>query len=127
MQLAFYSITGQTRHFVEKTGLPAYEISDADPYHAMKEPFVLVVPSYDDEMLEAVVDFLEYEGNYRQVVGVAGGGNRNFNDLFIHNAKDIARGLNVPVVFAFEFNGTSRDVTEFKKVVHQLESQPTRS
>ncbi|MCH4057930.1 ribonucleotide reductase stimulatory protein [Lapidilactobacillus gannanensis] len=127
MKLAYFSITGQTRRFIEKTGLAAYEITDADPYHEMGEPFILVIPTYDDEMLEPVVEFLGYHGNHQQLVGIAGGGNRNFNELYIHNAKDIAQGLNVPIVFDFEFNGTPADVRKFKKVVQQLESQNTRS
>lgn len=127
MELAYFSITGQTHRFIEKTGLPAYEITDADPYHEMTAPFILVVPTYDDEMLEPVVTFLGYHANHRRLVGVAGGGNRNFNDLYIHNAKDIARALDVPVVFDFEFNGTPADVKKFQKVVQQLESQNIRS
>lgn len=119
--IAFYSITGQTRRFIEKTELPAYEITDANPYHDMKQPFILVIPTYDDEMLEPVIDFLGYHDNHQQLIGVAGGGNRNFNDLYIHNAKDIAKGLNVPIVFDFEFNGTPTDVKNFKKVVQALE------
>lgn len=126
MQIAFYSITGQTRRFIEKTGLPAYEITDADPYHEMGAPFVLVIPTYDDEMMDPVIDFLGYQSNHRELVGVAGGGNRNFNDLYIHNAKDIAEGLHVPVVFDFEFNGTSADVAKFKKVVQELGLKATQ-
>ena len=118
--IAFYSITGQTRRFIEKTELAAYEITDANPYYEMGEPYVLVIPTYDDEMLEPVIDFLGYNSNHQQLVGVAGGGNRNFNDLYIHNAKDIAKGLDVPVVFDFEFNGTPTDVKNFKRVVAQL-------
>ena len=53
-------------------------------------------------------------------VGVAGGGNRNFNTLYNHTAKDIAHGLDVPVVFEFEFNGTQKDVENFKKVVNEI-------
>ncbi|WP_261806322.1 ribonucleotide reductase stimulatory protein [Lapidilactobacillus luobeiensis] len=127
MALAFYSITGQTRRFLAKTGLDAYEITDADPYHAMNAPYLLVVPTYDDEMLEPVIEFLGYQNNARDLQGVAGGGNRNFNELYIHNAKDIARGLDVPVAFDFEFNGTAADVAQFQKVVRQFESQKSRS
>ena len=122
-KLAFYSITGQTRRFINKVGLPAYEISDADPYHAMTEPYILVVPAYDDDMMDSVIDFLGYQNNAQKLQGVAGGGNRNFNQLYIHTAKDIASGLGVPVVFDFEFNGTDADVKKFRKVVAQIESK----
>ncbi|MBA1394411.1 hypothetical protein EQ500_11150, partial [Lactobacillus sp. XV13L] len=64
--------------------------------------------------------------NAHNLVGVAGGGNRNFNELYIHTAKDIAQGLQVPVIFDFEFNGTANDVKNFQKVVEELESKQSR-
>ncbi|UQS84345.1 class Ib ribonucleoside-diphosphate reductase assembly flavoprotein NrdI [Bombilactobacillus thymidiniphilus] len=123
MNIAFYSVTGQTQRFVQKTGLPATEIDDANPLIAMNAPYILIVPSYDDYMMDAVIDFLGYQNNAHWLKGVAGGGNRNFNDLYIHTAKDIARGLAVSVIFDFEFNGTPSDVQNFKKAVQAIESK----
>ena len=120
LDLAFYSITGQTRRFINKTGLNNYEINDADPFHEMGRPFILIVPAYDDDMMDSVIDFLQYKSNADNCVGVAGGGNRNFNTLYNHTAHDIAQGLQVPVVFEFEFNGTEKDVKNFQKVVNDL-------
>lgn len=120
VDIAYYSITGQTRRFVNKTGLNGYEISDADPFHEMGRSFILIVPAYDDDMMDPVVDFLQYKTNAKNCVGLAGGGNRNFNSLYNHTARDIAKGLDVPVVFEFEFNGTNKDVENFKKVVNNF-------
>ncbi|WP_334330334.1 class Ib ribonucleoside-diphosphate reductase assembly flavoprotein NrdI [Companilactobacillus sp. HBUAS59699] len=120
VDIAYYSITGQTRRFVNKTGLNGYEISDADPFHEMDRSFILIVPAYDDDMMDPVVDFLQYKDNAKNCVGLAGGGNRNFNSLYNHTARDIAKGLDVPVVFEFEFNGTKKDVENFKKVVNNF-------
>ncbi|GAQ02134.1 ribonucleotide reductase [Companilactobacillus farciminis] len=120
MNLAYYSITGQTKRFVDKLGIDGYEIIDADPFYQMGRSFILIVPSYDDDMMDPVIDFLQYEDNAKNCVGVAGGGNRNFNTLYNHTAKDIAAALNVPVVFEFEFNGTTKDVENFKKVVNEI-------
>lgn len=120
VEVAFYSITGQTRRFVDKTGLNGYEINDADPFHEMGRSFILIVPAYDDDMMDPVVDFLQYKDNAKNCVGLAGGGNRNFNTLYNHTAHDIAKGLDVPVVFEFEFNGTNKDVENFKKVVNNF-------
>jgi Protein involved in ribonucleotide reduction len=86
----------------------------------MGRSFILIVPSYDDDMMDPVIDFLQYEDNAKNCVGVAGGGNRNFNTLYNHTAKDIAAALNVPVVFEFEFNGTTKDGENFKKVVNEI-------
>ncbi|MFH5811388.1 class Ib ribonucleoside-diphosphate reductase assembly flavoprotein NrdI [Companilactobacillus sp. FL22-1] len=119
-EIAYYSITGQTKRFVNKLGIDGYEINDADPFYQMGRPFILIVPAYDDDMMDPVIDFLQYEDNAKNCVGVAGGGNRNFNTLYNHTAKDIAAGLNVPVVFQFEFNGTQKDVEKFKKVVNEI-------
>lgn len=120
IDLAYYSITGQTRRFIKKTGLNNHEINDADPFYEMGRPFVLIVPAYDDDMMDPVIDFLQYKSNANNCIGVAGGGNRNFNTLYNHTAIDIANGLDVPVVFEFEFNGTDKDVKNFKKVVKDL-------
>ncbi|MGR3742456.1 class Ib ribonucleoside-diphosphate reductase assembly flavoprotein NrdI [Companilactobacillus sp. DQM5] len=118
--IAYYSVTGQTRRFIKKTGLQAYEINDADPFYEMGRPFILVVPSYDDEMMDSVIDFLGYKSNRKYIKGVVGSGNRNFNELFNHTGRDIAKGLKIPVLYEYEFNGTDRDVEEFKKVVNTI-------
>ncbi len=57
------------------------------------------------------------------LVGVAGGGNRNFAELFVYTAKDIARDYHVPLLYSFEFSGTDEDVETFKKVVEEIESK----
>lgn len=119
-EIAYYSITGQTKRFVNKLGIEGYEITDADPFYQMEQPFILIVPAYDDDMMDPVIDFLQYKDNAKNCVGIAGGGNRNFNTLYNHTAKDIAAALNVPVVFQFEFNGTQKDVEKFKKVVNEI-------
>lgn len=123
MKIVYFSVTGQTRRFIKKLDLPAYEIEPANPFFEINEPFILIVPTYDKEITEVVNDFLDYKSNREQIQGVAGGGNRNFAELFIYTANDIARDYNVPMLFAFEFSGTNEDVESFKKVVNELESK----
>ena len=123
MKLVFFSLTGQTRRFIKKLGLDSYEIDATDPFYEMNEPFILIVPTYDIEVTEVVNDFIEHKTNRDNMLGVAGGGNLNFADLFIFTAKDIARDYNVPLVFSFEFSGTDDDVKNFKKVVSEIESK----
>lgn len=123
MKIVYFTVTGQTRRFVKKLDLPAYEIEPANPFFEINEPFVLVVPTYDKDITEVINDFLEHGTNRDHVQGVAGGGNRNFADLFIYTAKDIARDYHIPLLFAFEFSGTPEDVESFKKVVNELESK----
>ncbi|EOL49403.1 MULTISPECIES: class Ib ribonucleoside-diphosphate reductase assembly flavoprotein NrdI [Enterococcus] len=123
MKIVYFSVTGQTRRFIKKLDLAAYEIEPANPFFEINEPFVLVVPTYDQEITEVVNDFLDYKNNQEYLQGVAGGGNLNFAELYVYTAKDIARDYNVPMLFAFEFSGTNEDVESFKKVVNELESK----
>lgn len=122
LEIAYYTVTGQTRRFIKKTGYTdAYEINDADPYHEMGQPFILIVPAYDDNMMDGVVDFLAYKSNRTNLVGIVGTGNRNFNELYIHTAKDLAQGFKVPILYDFEFNGTPQDVAKVKEIVTNYE------
>ena len=123
MKLVFFSLTGQTRRFVKKIGLPAYEIDAMNPFYELNEPYILIVPTYDKEVTEVVSDFIEFKSNRDNILGVAGGGNRNFADLFIFTAKDMAKEYNIPLIFSFEFSGTHEDVENFKKVVSEIESK----
>lgn len=123
MKLVFFSLTGQTRRFIKKLDLPSYEIDATNPFHEMNEPYILIVPTYDIEVTEVVNDFIEYKTNQEHLLGVAGGGNLNFGDLFVFTAKDIAKDYNIPLVFSFEFSGTDEDVKNFKKVVNEFESK----
>ena len=108
--IAFYSITGQTKRFIDKTGLEAHQISDASPKYDMGEHYILVVPAYQDFMMDSVVDFLTYKDNKKSLIGIIGCGNRNFNDLFAQTAKKIAVTLEVPILYLLEFSGTNEDV-----------------
>lgn len=123
MKIVYFSLTGQTRRFVKKLELPAYEIDPGNPFYELNEPYILVVPTYDADVTEVVNDFIEFESNQDNLLGVAGGGNRNFADLFIFTAKHIARDYHVPLLFEFEFNGTKEDVENFRKVVNKIESE----
>lgn len=48
--------------------------------------------------------------------------NRNFNELYIHTAKDIAKGLGIPILYDFEFNGTPTDVERVIDIVKNYQS-----
>lgn len=114
-------MTGQTRRFIKKLDLPAYEIDASNPFVELHEPYILIVPTYDRDITEVVNDFVDYKSNRDNLKGVAGSGNRNFADLFVFTAKDFAKDYNVPLLFVFEFNGTDDDVNKFKKVVSEIE------
>ena len=121
MKIVYFSVTGQTKRFVKKLTMDnTYEIDPIDPEIEVGEPFVLIVPTYEKDITEPVTDFLYFSTNREMLQGVAGTGNRNFAELFIFTAKDLAAEFNVPLLYAFEFNGTSKDVTNFEKAVKEL-------
>lgn len=123
MKIVYFSVTGQTKRFVKKLTMDnTYEIDPIDPEIEVGEPFVLIVPTYEKDITEPVTDFLYYGNNQELLQGVAGTGNRNFAELFVFTAKDIAMEFNVPLLYAFEFNGTTKDVTNFEKAVKEIES-----
>lgn len=59
------------------------------------------------------------------LAGISGSGNRNFAELFVFSAKDIAKKYGVPLIYAFEFSGTKEDVDNFEKEVTELERKTT--
>lgn len=63
VKIAFYTITGQMQRLIDKTGLDAHRIEDANPQYQMNDKYVLILPSYQDFMFDSVVDFLTYKDN----------------------------------------------------------------
>lgn len=123
--IAFYSITGQTKKFIVKTGLDAHEITDDFPQYDMKGKYILITPSYQDFMMDSLVDFLNYKDNKKNLVGLIGCGNRNFNDLFAQTAKKLSVTLKVPILYLLEFSGTSKDVQNVRDIVKKLSKGET--
>lgn len=126
MKIAYFSVTGQTRRFIKKLAWSADDVYEIDPtsdYPEFDEPFVLITPTYEDNITEPVRDFLDTGHNANYLKGIVGTGNRNFAQLFIFTARDLARDYQVPIIYAFEFNGTPKDVANFKKAVKKLEFQ----
>ena len=71
-------------------------------------------------MMDSLVDFLNYKDNKQNLVGLIGGGNRNFNDLFAQTAKKLSVTLNVPILYLLEFSGTAKDVQNVRNIVNKL-------
>lgn len=119
MKVAFISLTKQTRKFVAKLPYESVEIAQTNPFVEMTEEFVLVVPSYEKDVTEIAWDFMDV--NSGLCVGVAGGGNLNFADLFGFTAKDISKDYNVPVLLLFEFQGNENDVNKLVREIKKIE------
>lgn len=114
----FYSLTGNVRRFIAKTGLGGHA-RELKTGEVVEEPFVLVTPTYDFGQPPATVsEWLKDNGDW--MVGVAASGNRNWGDGFGAAADVIATLYNVPVVGKFELAGTEEDVQLFTERVKAL-------
>lgn len=122
MKIVYISLTGQTRKFVNKLEMDLMELSPINPFVAIEEPFIIVTPTYEKEVTEVLDEFLETLHNKAYFKGVAGGGNRNFGDLFGFTAMDLAKDYNVPLLHLFEFQGSDYDVNILKEAVKKLET-----
>ena len=114
----FSSVSGNTKRFIEKLGMPAARI----PLYPKEEPlvvdqdFVLVVPTYGGgngrgAVPKQVIKFLNDERNRKHIRGVIGAGNTNFGEAYCLAGDIIARKCAVPHMYRFELFGTPRDVT----------------
>ena len=86
--VAYYTITGQTELFIQNPGLSAHKIDDAYPQYDMGEKYILITPSYQDFMMDSIVYFLTYKYNKKNLIGIIGCGNRNFNGT----EEDVEKG-----------------------------------
>ncbi|GFH40030.1 class Ib ribonucleoside-diphosphate reductase assembly flavoprotein NrdI [Lactococcus insecticola] len=117
MKIAYYSITRQVERFVKKLDHPFFNILQADEL-LNDDNFILIIPTYEQEMLQEVWEFMSDYG--KQCLGVIGSGNRNFADEFIYSANDISRDFHVPLLYAFEFSGTDADVKTVKRIIENV-------
>jgi protein involved in ribonucleotide reduction len=120
MLVAYVSLTGNVRSFVDKLDMEGVEVDYTDPFVEVTEDFVLVAPSYDEEFTDFLSNFVEYKNNRNHLRGVAGSGSLNYNSSFCFNARDIANKYQVPLIHTFEFEGRDNDVQEFIKGVNTL-------
>ncbi|SDZ16169.1 protein involved in ribonucleotide reduction [Evansella caseinilytica] len=126
MLIAYLSLTGNVRRFVEKTQMNSLEINYNAPCEEVHEPFIVIVPSYDDNITDIVSSFVSFKANLNYLIGFVGSGNLNFDNEFCFNAKDLAKKFNKPLLYTFEFSGTEKDVIDFKKEVNQFASAGTK-
>jgi len=125
-KIVYYSQTGQTRKFVEK--ISHTEKIEISPNHfeiEMSEPFILVMPSYETNVhpivIDTAADFLETADNISYCKGLFGGGNRNFAELFCITAKTLSKEYDLPMLHAFEFQGSPLDVKKLEEELLNIE------
>ncbi|MGM0213384.1 class Ib ribonucleoside-diphosphate reductase assembly flavoprotein NrdI [Enterococcus sp. AZ109] len=146
MKLLYISISGNTRSFVKRLAiyaedahksnqsLPLFElkeISENSQFEVEDEKFVTFVPTYleggngvdngDTEILTEVMrEYLDYEDNYKNCLGVIGSGNKNFNYQYCLTAKQYSETFNFPLLADFELRGNSADLERIYNVLKKL-------
>ncbi|AGF74200.1 ribonucleotide reductase stimulatory protein [Bartonella australis AUST/NH1] len=124
----YSSVTGNTEHFVSQLGQKLFKIDKRRPSTLVKEPYVLVVPTYADgegrmAVPKAVIHFLNEVENRKLIRGVIGGGNRSFGRNYGLAGRVIAEKCCVPCLYCFELRGTEEDVVCVKKGLEKFWKQ----
>lgn len=120
-QIVYYSVTGQTRQFVSKLSQhQKFAIQADNPFTQIDQPYILVVPTYQRELIEPVDDFLQTGDNQAYCQGIFAGGNRNFANLFCFTGKDLSQEYQIPVLHCFEFQGSDLDVQRLEEELAKL-------
>ena len=123
----FSSKSENTHRFVHKLNIPAQRIpiSPEDEMPEIREPYVLVVPTYADgegrgAVPKQVIRFLNDEKNRAFIRGVIGAGNRNFGQFYAYAGDVIASRCQVPCLYRFELMGTEDDVVIVNNGIDKL-------
>ncbi len=115
MNIAFYSVTRQVSRFVKKLNLSENRVNLISDTLTLSEPFILIIPTYEKDVLQEVWDFMSDNANFCQ--GIIASGNRNFAEFYIYSAKDMSAAFHVPILYDFEFNGTTEDVAAVNAIL----------
>ena len=121
--IVYFSLTGQTRRFVNKLPDQAkLELTADGPIPELHEPYILVVPTYVEEVTFPVNRFLDHGDNLSWCRGSFGGGNRNFAELFCFTVEDLEEDYGIPVLHKFEFQGSDSDVARLEEELAKIVS-----
>ena len=121
--VVYLSVTGNTEYFVKQTNLDLVRL-ELNEYQVVSEPYVLVVPSYEEHVMPEVIDtfrdFLSNEENLKNCIGIFASGNVNFGEkLFGVTGKTIAREFNIPLLHTLELMGSKTDVEKLVGVFNE--------
>ena len=136
MNIIYISLEGNTRSFLTRMqgyAKQQHSISEDRPLLELKEvsdqtlpadetePFFALVPTYlnggngidsgfTEIMTNALGEYIAYNDNAKQCVGVVGSGNKNFNEQYCLTARKYARDFDAPFLADYELRGTSQDI-----------------
>lgn len=120
MKLVYMSMTGHTRELANKLDMDSLELTPMNPFISISEPFIFIMPSYDEEMFnETAEDFLVE--NTPLCKGLIGTGNLNFGQLYCFAVDELSEQFDIPVVHKVEYSGTDEDIKQIRKLAERLE------
>ena len=120
MKVVYLSLTGKTRQFVKKLDWDFIEISKKNSTVQMEEPYIVITPTYGEQVANFFYEFIEFGENRALLKGVAGSGNRNFNTSFCSNSRELASKYGIPLLHCFENQGTDKDVQILIEKVREI-------
>jgi protein involved in ribonucleotide reduction len=121
MLIVYLSLTGNVKRFVSHLDMQSIEIKASDYQKKVKDKFIIIVPTYDDEITDIASQFIDYGNNVDYLIGFVGSGNMNFDNNYVFNAKDLSKKYNKPLIYNFEYSGTDTDLINFKREVANIE------
>lgn len=102
--------------------MDSVELNYSNPLTEVSEDYIIITPSYDDDITDIISEFIDYKDNISHLRGFVGSGNRNFGtEGFCFNAKELSVKYSKPLLFKFEFSGTDNDIIDFNKEVDKVE------
>ena len=121
--VVYLSVTGNTEYFVKQTNLDLVRL-ELNEYQVVSEPYVLVIPSYEEHVMPEVIDtfrdFLEDEENLKNCIGIFASGNINFGEKWFGvTGKTIAREFDIQLLHTFELMGSKTDVEKLVCVFNE--------
>ena len=135
LRVIYISLSGNTAGFVKRLteymslwydvtikATNVYDLVKNDiAFSVEPNPFVIFLPTYleggdgietgtTEVLTTPLRDYMSYQNNYKQCLGVIGSGNRNFNEQYCLTAKQYSEQFDFPVLDTFELRGTQKDI-----------------
>lgn len=140
LTLVYISLSGNTKSFInrlEKILSKYYNISSLDikelvhdnkNFYKLNNSFITFVPTYleggngiDNGTKEILTtplkNFISFEDNYKNCLGVVGSGNKNFNLQYCLTAKQYSNDFGFHLLDTFELRGNNEDLERVKNII----------
>lgn len=119
MLIAYASMTGNVKRFIDKLPFEAVNIREIDH---IDQPYILVTYTFHFGQVPEPVDaFLRrHPNNQHNLTGVASSGNRNWGSRFARAADVIGNKYRVPILHKFELAGMEKDTQIFTEKVNEI-------